>query len=105
MEILSLDYINSIAAGDENFKQQLINILKEEFPKEKVLFLNNFNKKKYLQASENVHKLKHKISMLGLEEGFTMASKFEENLKQKNTDLHKKFINCLTKITEFLNHI
>lgn len=105
METPSLGYIDSISEGDNDFKQQLINILKEDFPKEKALFLNNFNKKKYKLAVENVHKLKHKVSMLGLEEGFTMASEFEENLKQKNTDLHEKFINCLTKITEFLNSI
>ena len=105
METPSLHYINSLAEGDEYFKKQLINILKEEFPKEKIIFLNNFNAKKYVLASENVHKLKHKISMLGLEEAFIMASKFEENLKQNNVDLHKKFINCLAKITEFLNRI
>jgi hypothetical protein len=105
METPNLEYIDSIAGGDEDFKQQLINILKDEFPKEKILFLNNFNKKEYVLASENVHKIKHKISMLSLNEDFTMASMFEENLKQNNIDLHKKFINCLAKITEFLNHI
>lgn len=105
METPSLHYIDSISEGDNDFKQQLINILKEDFPKEKALFLNNFNNKKYKLAAENVHKIKHKISMMGLEKGFIMASEFEENLKKKNTDLHKNFIHCLTKITKFLNSI
>jgi GTPase SAR1 family protein len=105
MEIPNLEYINSIAGGDDDFKNELISILKDEFPKEKKLFLNNFNKKEYVLASENVHKIKHKISMLSLNEDFIVASKFEENLKQNNVDLHKKFINCLAKITEFLNRI
>lgn len=105
MEIPSLDYINSIAGGDDDFKRQLINILKEEFPKEKEDFLNNFNRKDYQLAFENVHKLKHKISMFGLENQFVIASEFEENLKQNNTDLNKKFLDCLAKITEFLNTI
>lgn len=101
----NLDYINSIAGGDEAFKQQLIAILKEEFPLEKELYLSNFNKKEYKQASENVHKLKHKLSMLGLTDEEVLASTFEDNLKENNTVLHKKFINCLAKISNYLNHI
>lgn len=105
MENPNLDYINNIAGGDEEFKQQLIAILKKEFPIEKELFLSNFNQKEYKQASENVHKIKHKLSMLGLTKEEALASTFEDNLKENNTGLHKKFINCLTKVSNYLNHI
>lgn len=105
MEKPNLDYINIIADGDENFKQQLLVILKKDFQKEKQAFIENFDNKNYKVASEYVHKIKHKISMLGLALDVEIADTFEQDLKNINLSLHKKFVDCLNRITSYLNKI
>ena len=54
-------------------------------------------------ATVDVHKIKHKISLLGLEAGFVIASEFEKDLKKGNITLHKDFLEILTKIHVYLS--
>ncbi|MFC5048521.1 Hpt domain-containing protein [Aquimarina hainanensis] len=98
----NLDYIKEIAGGSEAFEQQLIDIVKREFPAEKSEFLNNYHAKAYRKTAENVHKLKHKIGMMGLENGYTLAVDFEEELKLNKTTLFPKFMLTLSSIEDFL---
>ena len=57
---------------------------------------------KFKEAAEVVHKLKHKISILGLEKGYEVAANFENNLIQ-NSELGKvDFESILSAITDFL---
>ena len=42
-------------------------------------------------AAESVHKLKHKISILGLNKSYYIAEKFEDNLKDNSTELQSDF--------------
>ena len=57
-------------------------IFKKEFPEEVIEFNNNFESKDYTETANNVHKIKHKISILGLKEGLELASNFENQLKK-----------------------
>lgn len=104
-EAPNLLYIKELAAGSEIFEQKLIGIVKREFPEEKNEFLNNYTTKVYNKAAENVHKLKHKIGMLGYEEGYQIAIDFEEGLKDNDPSLYSKFVLILESIEQFLKTI
>ena len=102
METPNLNYLKDIAAGDVAFEENILNLLKKELPKDYALFNENFNKKKYKEAAQNVHKIKLKISMLGLKKGLEIASDFEKDLKLNDIKLSQDFINVLKKILVYL---
>ena len=99
----NLSYINQLSGGDEAFKTKLITIIKTEFPQEKTIYFKNLTAKNFKEASENVHKLKHKISILGLEKSYAIAADFENNLKKNKEVGKEEFDNILQAITDFLN--
>ncbi|SDS47567.1 Hpt domain-containing protein [Polaribacter sp. KT25b] len=103
MEQPNLVFIKEIVGDDAAFQESLLEIIKKEFPEEVKLFIKNFSQKKYEEASNNVHKLKHKISLLGLKEGFDMATDFENELKEGKTTLHSSFLEILNKIGLYLH--
>ncbi|KAA1243313.1 Hpt domain-containing protein [Aquimarina sp. RZ0] len=98
----NLIYIKELAAGSQDFEQKLIAIIKKEFPEEKKEFLDNYNTGQYKKAAENVHKLKHKIGMLGFEKEYQTTIDFEEELKENNPLLFSKFMLILEAIEHFL---
>ncbi len=101
-EVPNNNYIKQLANGNSQFEQKLIGIVKQEFPEEKSLFLKNFELKNYLASAENVHKLKNKIGMLGLEKGYQIAIDFENDLKQEKTILYPEFILLLNQMESFI---
>ncbi|NMH88726.1 Hpt domain-containing protein [Flavivirga sp. Y03] len=103
MEQPNLSYIYSMSGGDKDFEKKLINIIKAEFPEEKKTYYKNINSDNFNKASENVHKLKHKISILGLEKSYEMAVDYENNLKKASTVGRKDFDAILQLITDFIN--
>ncbi len=102
MEQPNLSYINELSGGDEAFKNKLITILKNEFPEEKEVYFKNFKAKNFKETAENVHKLKHKISILGLEESYKIAENYEDNLKESNVSGYETFNEILQNITDYL---
>ena len=102
MEQPNLTYIKNMSGDDLAFEQKLIGIIKNEFPQEKELYYNNYNSKKFKLAADNVHKLKHKISILGLQKSYEIATAFENNLLEDNTTLNKEFEAILDNITSYL---
>ncbi len=102
MEHPNLSYINELSGGDEAFKNKLITIIKKEFPEEKDVYFKNFKAKNFKASAENVHKLKHKISILGLEESYKIAEDFEDNLKESNVSGYETFNEILQNITDYL---
>lgn len=105
METPNLNYINELAGSDVEFKNQFIEILKVEFPVEKLEYLDNLENNRTRAASENVHKLKHKLNILGLEESYGLAVIFEEELRLGNDGLKKDFVKVLDTIEAYLNTI
>ena len=91
MDTPNFKYIQELSEGDDAFEKQLISILKKELPQEIMDYKNYSQLSDYKQMAASVHKLKHKISILGLEEGYEIASSFEENLKKKQLDFQKDF--------------
>ena len=98
-----MTYIQKLSANDKEFENKLLSIIKIEFPEEKSQYLNNISARNLLEASKNVHKLKHKISILGLEKSYRIAERFENNLVEGQTALQDDFEAVLEVITQYLN--
>ena len=99
----NIDYIEQLSAGDHLFKQKLIQIIKSEFPAELQTYESNMRAQQYLQAAENVHKLKHKISILGLVNSYKIAEDYENDLKKGKLGLKCSFSEILVTIADFLD--
>jgi len=93
LEQPNFTYINSLSRGDKAFEAKLVAVIKAEFPIEKATYIKNIQEKNYKEAAENVHKLKHKISILGLD---------ENNLKENTSTLKEEFEKILQTITDYL---
>lgn len=102
MEQPNLSYINSMSGGDKAFEKKLIDIIKGEFPKEKDVYFKNVAAENYKLTADNVHKLKHKISILGLEKSYDVAVNYENNLIDGNTNGRIEFESILQIMTDFL---
>jgi HPt (histidine-containing phosphotransfer) domain-containing protein len=105
MEQPNLNYIKSMSDGDKSFENKLISIIKEEYPQEKIVYQKNINSNNYKATAEIVHKLKHKISILGLVKGYNVATDFENNLKDDNILLKEEFEAVLDQITKYLTKL
>ena len=105
MEKPNLSYIQQLSGGEKSFEQTLINVIKEEFPLEKLTYFDNINKKDLKKTAESVHKLKHKISILGLEKGYEKANNFERNLKDNFLNGQDDFEGILLAITNYLKTV
>ncbi|OUR94602.1 histidine kinase [Flavobacteriales bacterium 34_180_T64] len=103
MEEPNLSYIHSLSGGDKVFEEKILSVIKLEFPLEKAVYYKNLENKNYMKAAENVHKLKHKISILGLERSYEIAIQYENNLKANNSSLKTEFNTVLQIITNYLN--
>lgn len=102
-EIPNLNYLSQFSKGDKSFEQKMIGIVKSEFPNEKEIYYNNYQNKNYKLAAENVHKIKHKISILGLEKSYYMATDHENNLREGNIELATEFDEILQTISDYLD--
>jgi len=105
MESPNLSYIDQLSGGDLEFKTKIINIIKSEFPLEKDEYYNNVRYNKLEKVAENVHKLKHKISILGLEKSYTIAETYEEEIRNNDMSREQEFNGILDTITDYLNKI
>lgn len=101
----NIDYINQLANGDESIKNRLIQVMKEELPIEIENYNANIEKLNWLGAAENVHKLRHKIGFLGLENAYQLSYEYEQNLREQSVLLRKEFETVLKKIINFISKI
>ena len=102
MENPNLNYIRELSGGDTAFEESILSVLKKEFPEEFTLFKNNFESKDYEESANNVHKIKHKISILGMTKSLKVASAFENDLRKGETKLNSDFLKILDKIHVYL---
>ena len=105
MEKPNLSYIHKMSGGDKAFEQKLITIIKGEFPEEKKVYFENSTAKNYKLTAENVHKLKHKISILGLIKNYEIANEFETNLRKLDLNGQEDFEKILRLITQYIKTI
>ncbi|QXP73678.1 Hpt domain-containing protein [Tenacibaculum sp. AHE15PA] len=105
MEKPNLEYVDKLANGDESVRKMLVDVIKTEFPEEKKDYYNSLKNYNYKKIEENVHRLKHKISILGLEKSYKIANKFEHNLRELNLDKAEDFEKILIVISAYLKTI
>jgi HPt (histidine-containing phosphotransfer) domain-containing protein len=105
MEQPNLEYIDQLARGDESIKNELITVIKTEFPEEKKEYYDSLENKEFKKIEENVHKLKHKISILGLEKSYEIANEFEHNLRELSLEKQQDFENILKAISDYIETI
>ncbi|MFK2821131.1 Hpt domain-containing protein [Flavobacteriaceae sp. LMIT009] len=105
MEQPNLSYIYGMSGGDETFEKKIIDIIKKELPQEKDVYYLNIQANNYKEAAKNVHKLKHKISILGLVSGYEVAVNFENNLEIGRRDGQEEFEAILVNMTNFLDNL
>ncbi|WP_431156717.1 Hpt domain-containing protein [Winogradskyella poriferorum] len=102
MEQPNLSYIKSMSGGDKDFEQKLIGIIQKELPQEKAIYFKNIADNNFREAAANVHKLKHKISILGLVNSYESAVKYEHNLLEGSKEGQVNFDATLENMTNFL---
>ncbi len=102
METPNLNYIKELSGGDLAFEESILSVLKKEFPEECLLFKKNIHAKNYEESANNVHKIKHKISILGMSKSLKIASAFENELRKGETKLNSDFLKILDKIHVYL---
>ena len=102
LEEPNLSYIRELSGGDEEFEQKMLSILKSELPEEIETYQNHVENQEFKRIAEIVHKIKHKISILGLEKSYEFAVSFEEELKNDNPDRQDTFLRILQNMEEFL---
>ncbi|WP_299114542.1 Hpt domain-containing protein [uncultured Winogradskyella sp.] len=102
MEQPNLSYIENMSGGDKAFEQKLLDIIQKEFPEEKQVYFDNIEAENFKEAAENVHKLKHKISILGLVKSYEVAVNYEHNLIENSIEGKADFESILQNMTDFL---
>ena len=105
LETPNLNYIVELSGGDKTFEDKFITILKDEFPREKEEYLRVLHEGLYRETALIVHKLKHKLNILGLEKGYGTAVAFEEELLSGGSALSGEFENILDTIEAYLKTI
>jgi HPt (histidine-containing phosphotransfer) domain-containing protein len=105
MEQPNLTYVDQLARGDEKIRQTLIDVIKTEFPEEEKEYYEVLAKKDYKKIEESVHKIKHKISILGLEKSYELANTYEHNLREHRMEGETDFEEILNTISAYLKTI
>lgn len=105
MEQPNLNYIDQLSGDNVEFRTKMIGILKKELPEEIAVYRKDMSAGNLSLAAQSVHKLKHKISILGLEKSYYIAEEFEDNLKSNSLELDSDFETILKVMQEFVNRL
>lgn len=98
----SLAYLHELAPNDEGFRKRLLHVLVTEFPAEFDSYRNAVEGQQWEKAVHFMHKLKHKIGILGMPELHALAEQHEDNLENGSSPLHGDVMEGLRIIDEFL---
>ena len=105
MERPSLNYIIELSGGDAAFQDKLIAVVKEELPEEIKIYQGHMRDSAFAKAAEDVHKIKHKLGILSLEQAYELAIAYEEELKHGNSRLRAQFENILELCVDFISDL
>ena len=98
----NLSYIQQLSGGDQAFEKKLLDVVKQELPIEISQFKHNLESSNFAEAAANVHKLKHKIIILGLVNAYRTAELYEEQLREGNNEMQTEFEEILERMLMFL---
>lgn len=99
----NLSYIHQLSGGDQAFEEKLMAVVKKELPQEVEIYHKSINSENFREAALIVHKLKHKISILGLEESYRFAEIYEDELRDDRNKKQAEFENILQTMLSFIN--
>ena len=105
MEQPNTNYIDQLSGDDAAFKIKMISIIKKELPLEIIAYKEYLRQKDFKQTAQCVYKLKHKISVLGLEKSYYLAEQFEDNLKEGSLTLQSDFDTIIASMHNFVNSL
>ncbi|WP_297690882.1 Hpt domain-containing protein [uncultured Eudoraea sp.] len=104
-EIPNLNYINRLSKGNKVFAKNLVDIIKKELPREVETYQLHLNEGDFDKTAEDVHKINHKIKILGLENGCRMAEEYRIGLLKKSIKLKQDFESILTSMLIFIEKV
>jgi len=83
--IYSLDKLNELADGDEEFIHSVVSVFLDEVPEDLSLLEIAINQKNYPSIYQLAHKIKPNVDLLGMEQTRAAALEIENLGKQGNT--------------------
>lgn len=98
-------YIDQLSAGDQGFRDEIVAVIKSELIQETQTYENHMANSNYRDAADAVHKIKHKIGILGMTKCYHLAEDFEEDLRLGGLDLQQSFGKILRKILTFSKNL
>ena len=104
-ETPNLSYIDELAKGDTLFAKDLIKVIKKELSTEIATYQQHLQKGEFQKTAEAVHKLSHKIGILGLEKGYKIAKEYEMDLLEENLGLQSDFKRILDSMLLFIEKV
>lgn len=104
-EVPNLEYVEELSGGNETFRQKFIGILKTEFPLEMAEYSVSMGQNQFKEASDLVHKIKHKFNILGLHESYRLAVRHENELREGAHELNRSFMSILEDVEQYLKTI
>ena len=102
MEQPNLSYITKISKGDKDLEKSFIQVVKEDLLddiKNYHFYIKENNLKK---TKENVHKIKHKMSILGLVKSYEITNDYENNLRENSLENRAYFESMLPIMVNFI---
>lgn len=108
MEQPNLNYVNNLSGNDMAFKQLIIITLKKELPLEIKEYQNKIQNNNFTATAEIIHKIKHKISIMGMEKSYYLAEEFEINLQKTQAfknEVKVGFDEVLNKMQDFVDSL
>lgn len=102
VETPNLNYIKEIAGGNAEFEKKFLSIIQMEFPEEKEAYLAHLKEGELEECAKVVHKIKHKLGVLGLSKGYQLAIDYEEGLKKGQMELKPDFEKVLEIVEAYI---
>lgn len=104
-EIPNLNYILTLSKGNNVFEQTLIGIIKKELPIEIEAYKSHLINGNFTETAGDVHKINHKIKILGLVKGCKTAERYRLNLLDNSVKLKSDFEGILKSLSVFINRV
>ncbi|TVZ56426.1 hypothetical protein OD91_1711 [Lutibacter sp. Hel_I_33_5] len=105
MEEPNLSYIKTISKGDFDFEKKIITIIKEELFTEIDDYYRFFKESDLKKTKEIVHRIKHKMVILGLEKSYELTNDFENSLREEKIINQKYFESMLPLMKNYINKL
>ena len=103
--IPNLSYIEKMSSGDQAFKEKLIGIIQDELPLERALYEEHIRNGSFDQRALIVHKIKHKVSLLGMEKSYELTAEYESNLRNGSLEGKEEFDRILDRMITFIGQL